>query len=184
MTRASALLLLLALPASAEPLRPAELPPAGYAGLQYVDSKGCLFARAGHGTEVLWLPRVSRQGVPDCDNPPSGRRVAVPGEAEAQPVPQAEATLPAEPRAVAAGAAEATGGFFVAVGSFGVQANARRAEARLRALNYGVMRGRGQGGSASLITVFAGPFPDAVAAAGARDALRGLGFPDATVIAP
>lgn len=87
MTRALVWLLALAGVAGAEPLKPAELPPAGYAGLQYVDSKGCMFARAGNGTEVLWIPRVSRKGVPVCGNPPSGRRVPVVEEVGVQPIP-------------------------------------------------------------------------------------------------
>jgi hypothetical protein len=81
MIRGWALVVLMAPAAGAEPLRPAELPPPDYAGLQYVDSRGCLFARAGTEAEVLWIPRVSRQGVPACGNPPSGQRVPVAGEA-------------------------------------------------------------------------------------------------------
>lgn len=85
MIRAAALLVLLALPARAEPLRLAELPPPNYAGQQYVDSKGCLFTRAGRPGEVIWLPRVTRKGVPICGNPPSGRRVPVAGAATDEP---------------------------------------------------------------------------------------------------
>jgi len=85
MIRAAALLVPLALPAGAEPLRPAELPPPDYAGQQYVDSKGCLFTRAGRPGEVIWLPRVTRKGVPICGNPPSGRRVPVAGTAATDP---------------------------------------------------------------------------------------------------
>jgi hypothetical protein len=87
----ASLLVLTATAAGAEPLKPAELPPAGYAGLQYVDSKGCMFARAGNGTEVLWIPRVSRKGVPVCGNPPSGQRVPVVEEVGIQPIPGASA---------------------------------------------------------------------------------------------
>jgi cell division septation protein DedD len=184
-----------ALAASAQardPIRPAELPPADYAGQQYVDSKGCMFVRAGRGAEVVWVPRVSREGVPICGNPPSGTRVPVVEEIEVQPVPDAGNTTTAsagsadagsaDTSATAAGASE--GGYFVAVGSFGVAANADHAEARLGELNYRVVRGRVQGATTALTTIFAGPFPDAATAAGARDALRGNGFPDAIVIGP
>jgi SPOR domain len=70
----------------------------------------------------------------------------------------------------------------VAVGSFAVAANADRAAARLKALNYSVARGRMEGGSAGLLTVFAGPFASSDHAARAAGELRGAGFPDATVI--
>ena len=172
-------LLLAALPAEAEPIRPAELPPADYAGQQYVDSKGCMFVRAGSGGKVVWVPRVSREGVPSCDNPPSGHRVPVVEEVGVQPVPSVAASDgPATP------AGQAMGGYLVAVGSFGAAANAEKAEARLADLDFQVIRGQVQGATSTLTTVFAGPFPDAAAAAGARDVLRAKGFPDATVIQP
>jgi cell division septation protein DedD len=187
-------LAVLAAPALArEPIRPAELPPADYAGQQYVDSKGCMFVRAGTEGKVLWVPRVSREGVPVCGNPPSGKRVPVAEEVGVQPVPSAKETgtkaATADTGATSADSGSADtgsdqGGYFVAVGSFGVAANADRAEARLTALNYRVVKGRVQGASTALITVFAGPFADVGAAAAARDALRGDGFPDAIVIRP
>lgn len=183
---ASALIiLLLAAPALArDPIRPAELPPPDFAGQQYVDSNGCMFVRAGTADAVLWIPRVTREGAPLCDNPPSGNRVPVAEEVGVQPVPAAKVAAPQDPSATATAAAASTGGFFVAVGSFGVPANADRAEARLIKLKYGVVRGRVQGASSTLITVFAGPFADAVTAASVRDALRADGFPDAVVIGP
>jgi hypothetical protein len=167
-----------------DPLRPAELPPAGYAGLQYVDTKGCMFVRAGADGEVLWVPRVSRNGKPDCDNPPSGRRVPVAEEIGAVPFAPGEAPLAetAASQDERLPAVTAPGGYFVAVGSFGVAENADRAAAKLGTLGYGVVRGRVEGGSQTLITVFAGPFADAAAAGEARQALRGNGFPDAVVM--
>jgi cell division septation protein DedD len=79
---------------------------------------------------------------------------------------------------------QAAGGYFVAVGSFGVQANADKAEAKLVKMNYRVVRGRVQGGIGALITVFAGPFADAASAEAARVALRDSGFPDAALMRP
>ncbi len=174
MIRVAVLLVLGGTGALAEPLRPAELPPAGYAGLQYVDSKGCMFARAGNGSEVLWIPRVSRQGVAACGNPPSGLRAPVADDLGTRPV-QATST-PAK--------VKAQGGYFVAVGSFGREDNANMAEARLVNLDYAVVRGRVQGGKGPLITVFAGPFPDQTAALAAQRALQEAGFSDAMLINP
>jgi SPOR domain len=169
--------LLAACPATAEDsLRPAELPPSDFRGQQYVDSQGCKFVRAGNGSEVLWIPRVSRDGKRLCDARPSGKQVSVLEEGASTTV---EAATP-PPAAADAG----PGGYFVAVGSFGVTANADKAEARLRGLDYGVVRGRVQGGSGSLITIFAGPFADSGAASQARQNLRLSGFPDAIVIGP
>jgi cell division septation protein DedD len=188
----ASLIMALAIPAQArDVIRPAELPPADYAGLQYVDSKGCMFVRAGTAGEVLWVPRVSREGTPVCGNPPSGRRVPVAEEGAAKAfapeagggVAEAASTIEDDTAASPPVASEAApGGYFVAVGSFGVAANSDRAEEKLRALGYGVVRGRVQGGSTTLITVFAGPFADSASAGEARLALRGNGFPDAIVM--
>jgi hypothetical protein len=72
---------MLAGPVSAELATPAELPPKDFAGQQYVDSRGCLFLRAGPKGDETWIPRVTREGVPLCGYPPSGRRVPVAEEA-------------------------------------------------------------------------------------------------------
>lgn len=186
---AAGMILALAAPALARDLAgPAELPPADYAGQQYVDSKGCMFVRAGTATNVVWVPRVARDGEQACGNPPSGRRVPVAEEVGAGAfVPEANPP--------SAGAADATlgapatamippGGYFVAIGSFGSGTKSDQAEARLRALGYDVVRGQVQGGSAPLITVFAGPFADAALAGDARQALRDTGFPEAWVMEP
>ncbi|MDP3193781.1 SPOR domain-containing protein [Tabrizicola sp.] len=168
------LLMLAGVAAEAQPLQPAEVPPADYAGLQYVDSKGCMFARAGTGSQVVWVPRVSRQGVPVCGSPPSGQPVPVVEEIGVQPVKG----TPNAP------SAEADGGHFVAVGSFGQSRAAKQAEARLKELDYDVVRGRVQSGGGAVITVFAGPFPDQASAEAAWLALRDAGFAQATVVSP
>jgi cell division septation protein DedD len=161
--------------------RPAELPPADYRGQQYVDSRGCMFMRAGQAGEEVWIPRVSREGVPVCGNPPSGRRVPLASETGATTAAPAATPTEAAPEAASA----ASGGdYLVAVGSFGVAANADKASARITAMGYPVARGRMQGASTTLVTVFAGPFATAEAAAAARTILRGVGFPDAIVMGP
>ena len=186
MIRAGAIasVLLAALPAGAEPIRPAELPPADYAGQQYVDSRGCMFVRAGSGGKVVWVPRVSREGVPVCDNPPSGHRVPVAEEVGVQPVPSAGAAESGTDAAVSTGQASGGGGYFVAVGSFKIAANADKAAARLAELDYQVIKGQVQGEAETLTTVFAGPFPDAATARKVRKALRDKGFSEAVVVRP
>lgn len=184
----TAAVIAMAAPALArDPIRPAEVPPPDYAGGQYVDSRGCMFVRAGTAAQVLWIPRVSRDGTPLCGNPPSGRRVPVAEEIGVQPYARRQAASAAPARAdapepVATGGE--TGGYFVDVGRFGDDGTADRAEAKLVSLGHSVVRGRVQGGGSTLITVFAGPFPDAAAAEGARVALRDAGFPDAAVMGP
>ena len=95
---ASAMVVVLgAIPALADLAGPAELPPSSYKGQQYVDSRGCVFLRAGYGGQVTWVPRVSRDRKQLCGYSPSGGEVAV---AAAEPAPQ-PAPEP-EPEVVAA----------------------------------------------------------------------------------
>lgn len=165
---------LMAGPALSERAGPAELPAADYAGQQYVDSKGCMFVRAGFDGATVWVPRVSREGTPVCGNPPSGVRVPVAEDIGIQPVPVKPASeTPAS-----------VGGYFLAIGSFAEPENASRAEAGLAKLDVPAIRGTVQGANGPLITVFAGPFADAEAAEAAGTLLRENGFPDAMLIRP
>lgn len=85
----------LATPLVAQELRPpAELPPPGYKGEQYVDSAGCVFLRAGVGERVTWVARISRERRQMCGLSPT----LAPAVAVAAPEPEVvaiEAPAPA-----------------------------------------------------------------------------------------
>lgn len=76
---------------------PANPPPASFKGQQFVDSRGCLFFRAGYGTGVNWVARVDRNRKPICGMPPSGGAAA---QAELAAV-MAPDPLAAKPQVVA-----------------------------------------------------------------------------------
>jgi SPOR domain len=50
---------------------PQEPPSAGYAGQSYVDSRGCMFLRAGDDGHVIWLPRIGRERKAMCGFAPN-----------------------------------------------------------------------------------------------------------------
>jgi hypothetical protein len=158
-------------------IRPAELPPQDYAGQQYVDSKGCLFLRAGsEGGKTVWLPRVTREGASICGYPPSGKRVPVVKDGAAPPEVIPEET---ETEAEVQVAADA---LLVSVGSFAVAANADDAERQLIALGLPVHRGTVVRRGKMLVAVFAGPFSTQEAAKAALGSTRAAGFEDATIV--
>ena len=71
---------------NAEP--PAEFPPSTYKGTQYVDSRGCVYIRAGIDGNVSWVPRVSRSRQHVCGQTPSLTRDVATNE------PQPESAAP------------------------------------------------------------------------------------------
>ena len=55
---------------------PANPPPASYKGQQFVDSRGCLFLRAGSGRNVNWVSRIDAKRKPICGMLPTGSPAA------------------------------------------------------------------------------------------------------------
>lgn len=82
---------------------PAEYPPKSFKGKQYVDSKGCVYIRAGYGTRITWVPRVNRERRVFCSprNKPSlspAQLAAISGKPATRLVkPTAKVTAPVKP---------------------------------------------------------------------------------------
>ena len=99
-------------PISAQSIRaiggPAEMPPADFQGQQYVDSRGCVFMRAGLSGKITWVARIGRDRKPICNDVPmaaAAARLAAP-EMASQTMPEAVAV--AQPSAKPVGQPMAT----------------------------------------------------------------------------
>ena len=100
---------------------PAEIPPASFTGNQYVDSKGCVFIRAGLAGAVNWVPRVNRDRQQLCGFEPTiGGRVASPLPADVPIIGVSEPTTTVAAAAPAVVAPAATRDPIQTVASIGV----------------------------------------------------------------
>lgn len=71
-----------------EGAQPAEYPPSSYTASTYVDSRGCVYIRAGYGGNVTWVPQVTRAREVVCGARPSlAPSTPAPSMAEAAPAP-------------------------------------------------------------------------------------------------
>ncbi len=79
--------------AQSEANGPAEPPPAGFSGSQFIDSKGCVFVRAGLNGGVAWVPRVDVNRQPLCGYKPTVASAAPAAAVAASAVVPAKRTV-------------------------------------------------------------------------------------------
>ena len=102
---------------------PSNLPPTSFKGQQFVDSRGCLYLRAGFGGAVNWVARLDRNHKPICGMPPTGG-VAAQAAVAADMAPDATAAAQAPQTATVAEVPTAPSKGFNLAGLFGIGPNA------------------------------------------------------------
>ena len=153
---------------------PAELPPAGFTGAQFVDSLGCVYIRGGQEGAVQWVARMNSSHQAICGFAPS----FAPEKAPIALVPKD--TAPTGGRTGATDLQPVVGnGLLVQVATFGISANAAKTKSQLAAMGFPVKARSITRAGKTYQVILLGPFADADKAKLALAAARKAGFRDA-----
>ncbi len=69
---------------------PADFPPKGFEGTQFVDARGCIYVKTGGDGPGGWTPRVARSGEVICGLVPTFAAAAMLPESSRPPVAEVE----------------------------------------------------------------------------------------------
>ena len=144
----------------------AEMPPAEYAGREYIDSQGCIFQRVVFNGAVGWVALLAADGTQVCTPLQPASEPAAANEATDEGAAQEEPTKPAT----------LPNGYWVQIGAFARVANAEAQAKALKEMGYSVVTVPVKKGR--FIAVLAGPFDDRAATATALGKLRAR-YPEA-----